>query len=394
MDNNVLVIVLEYCANGDLDTAVKNQRAARHYFAESQVMSWFAQITAALAHCHHRMVLHRDLKAANILLDAQNNVKLADFGLTSILQHKSSLRETRVGTPYYMSPELARNLKYSDKNDIWALGVLLFRMCTLTYPFKGETMKELLRAIVSEPTPALPEHFSPDVQSLLVALTEKDPADRPTAVEVLRHPALGRALVDLDLGSTMEIVSGGRGRPASGPAIADVGLLTAFEKEDGAGQGADRAMPSAVVELEQRVREMQLSAAQADREREDRSRSHSAERGVSPKDRSKDKDKAKAKDKAKSKAKEKDKDKDIERRPSGADLDLGAAPAVGDSKRNFYARPKSIQDQHAVGLDELRQKYLDARAGGAAAGAADGDSPSPAASAPVQRSGSGTTLRK
>eukprot|EP00300_Choanocystis_sp_HF-7_P024014 c25408_g1_i1.p1 GENE.c25408_g1_i1~~c25408_g1_i1.p1 ORF type:complete len:449 (-),score=82.48 c25408_g1_i1:24-1370(-) len=349
VDGNVLIIIMEYAANGDLDSAVKNQRALRHYFAEAQVMQWFAQITAALAHCHHRMVLHRDLKAANILLDSENNVKLADFGLTSIPQHRSSLRETRVGTPYYMSPELARNQKYSDKNDIWALGVLLFRMCTLTYPFKGETMKELLRSIVVDPTPPLPEHFSADVQELLVALTAKDPNDRPTAVEVLRHPALGRALADLDLGTTMEIVSGNKGKPRSGPAIADAGLLSELDNDDPAPE--DAARPSAVVELEQRVRELQASEMK-ERSRADRSRSSSKER--------------KSKEKSKDKHKDKHKDRtppSPAAPPSGAEDEAGRRPS-------FYTRPKSIQEEHAKGLDSLRQMYLDTRAGKEAGGAA------------------------
>ena len=80
-------------------------------------------------------ILHRDIKAANIFLDASNNVKLGDFGLAKVLNQENGFAYTNVGTPYYMSPELINEKKYNEKSDIWALGCLIYEICALQPPF-------------------------------------------------------------------------------------------------------------------------------------------------------------------------------------------------------------------------------------------------------------------
>ncbi|KNC47932.1 NEK protein kinase [Thecamonas trahens ATCC 50062] len=184
--DKVLHIVMEHVELGDLDSRIKEQRATQMYFSERTVLTWFAQLVAALDYCHANKYLHRDIKAPNVMIAADNTLRLADFGLSAELETESSMRQTRVGTPYYMSPELCQGLSYTQKNDIWGLGTLLFRMCALTYPFKAADLQSLLETIVDRRTPDIPECYSVELSDLVQAMLAKDPNERPTASEILR----------------------------------------------------------------------------------------------------------------------------------------------------------------------------------------------------------------
>ena len=139
-ENGILYIVMELCEGGDLGTVIKRCRRTKTHLPEESVWSFFAQMTAALEACHYRTVapsmsgaprtvqaiLHRDLKPENVFLDADQNVKLGDFGLSKQMAAQA-FANTYVGTPYYMSPELATGQPYDVKSDVWALGCIACR---------------------------------------------------------------------------------------------------------------------------------------------------------------------------------------------------------------------------------------------------------------------------
>lgn len=121
-----IYIVMEYCAGGDLQRIVRRCREAKSEISEDFIWRIFAQIVSGLHYCHRRSdlnpinrgedkpgqvpeepqkVIHRDLKPGNIFLDANNDVKVGDFGLARVMNHDSVFAHTHVGTPYYMSPE-------------------------------------------------------------------------------------------------------------------------------------------------------------------------------------------------------------------------------------------------------------------------------------------------
>jgi NIMA (never in mitosis gene a)-related kinase 2 len=102
-------------------------------------------------------ILHRDLKPENVFLTNQY-VKLGDFGLSKELQ--ADFTKTYVGTPYYMSPELAQGQAYDAKSDIWALGCIIFELCALSPPFDAKTQDELTMKIRKGAVPRLPPGYS------------------------------------------------------------------------------------------------------------------------------------------------------------------------------------------------------------------------------------------
>jgi len=92
----------------------------------------------AVKHVHDRKVLHRDLKCENVFLTKSGMCKLGDFGVSYIMVQTKEKAQTLAGTPYYIAPELYRDERYSFKADIWSLGVILYEMCALDYPFHSK----------------------------------------------------------------------------------------------------------------------------------------------------------------------------------------------------------------------------------------------------------------
>lgn len=133
-------IIMEYCSGGDVGSFLKKSKKTKEYISEEVIWKVFSQVVSALAECHYRKggkILHRDIKPANIFIDAQNNIKLGDFGLSRLMNEDSEFAQTHVGTPYYMSPEQIQEAKYNEKSDIWSAGCLLYEMAALHPPFEA-----------------------------------------------------------------------------------------------------------------------------------------------------------------------------------------------------------------------------------------------------------------
>eukprot|EP00667_Euglena_gracilis_P008018 EG_transcript_8104 len=105
-------------------------------------------------------------------------VKLGDFGLATTLANTVANAQTVCGTPYYFSPELCLNEAYNNKSDVWALGVILYEMCTLDHPFEAKNMKQLVKVILHGSYNPLPTMYSPGMHDLLAGMLERDPQQR------------------------------------------------------------------------------------------------------------------------------------------------------------------------------------------------------------------------
>lgn len=197
MQNSRLNIVMEYADGGDLADAIKRRKLSSGRFCRSEVMNIFAQCCLGLEHTHAKHVLHRDLKSQNIFLTKAGVVKLGDFGIAKVLDHTTAKAESRVGTPYYVSPEVCDGRPYNLKADIWSLGVVLYELAALEPPFKANNLVTLvLRILQSEPRP-LSSEFGEDMQDIVSRALQKSPADRPTCGELLALPALRLAVAQL-----------------------------------------------------------------------------------------------------------------------------------------------------------------------------------------------------
>jgi NIMA (never in mitosis gene a)-related kinase len=189
-----LYIFMEYADGGDLAGRIRKQGVKS--FSEPQVISWLVQMCLALKHMHDRKVIHRDIKSENIFLTSGNLVKVGDFGISKSLASTLANAVTRIGTPYYLSPEICMDKPYNTKTDMWALGVVLYEMMSLKHPFDATSMDALLTKICrTHPTP-LPKRWNANLRSICDQLLKKNPAERPTVSQLLEHKFLQQHVVE------------------------------------------------------------------------------------------------------------------------------------------------------------------------------------------------------
>ncbi|XP_075842934.1 serine/threonine-protein kinase Nek1 isoform X4 [Microtus pennsylvanicus] len=191
-ENGSLYIVMDYCEGGDLFKRINAQKGA--LFQEDQILDWFVQICLALKHVHDRKILHRDIKSQNIFLTKDGTVQLGDFGIARVLNSTVELARTCIGTPYYLSPEICENKPYNNKSDIWALGCVLYELCTLKHAFEAGNMKNLVLKIISGSFPPVSLHYSYDLRSLLSQLFKRNPRDRPSVNSILEKGFIAKRI--------------------------------------------------------------------------------------------------------------------------------------------------------------------------------------------------------
>ena len=185
VEKNIFHIVMEYADGSDLGEKISNQTEP---FKEDQILDWFVQICLAIKHIHDRKILHRDLKTQNIFMMKNGIIKLGDFGISKILDHTTSFAKTAIGTPYYLSPEICEGKPYNAKSDIWALGCILYEICTFKHPFDSNCINGLVIKIIrSKPAP-IPKIYSSHLKALIDACLQKSPSKRPSINQILNIP--------------------------------------------------------------------------------------------------------------------------------------------------------------------------------------------------------------
>ncbi|XP_053315808.1 serine/threonine-protein kinase Nek1 [Spea bombifrons] len=191
-ESGCLYIVMDYCEGGDLFKRINAQKGV--LFSEDQILDWFVQLCLALKHVHDRKILHRDIKSQNIFLTKSGTIQLGDFGIARVLNSTVELARTCIGTPYYLSPEICENRPYNNKSDIWALGCVLYEMCTLKHAFEAGNMKNLVLKIIRGSYPPVSLHYSYDLRNLLSMLFKRNPKDRPSVTSILEKPFVYRRI--------------------------------------------------------------------------------------------------------------------------------------------------------------------------------------------------------
>ncbi|KAJ8290817.1 hypothetical protein GJAV_G00017900 [Gymnothorax javanicus] len=185
LERDTFCIITEYCEDRDLDCKIQELRETGRTLPEQQITEWLIQLLLGVHYMHQRRILHRDLKAKNIFLK-KNIVKIGDFGVSCLLMGSHDLATTFTGTPYYMSPEALSHQGYNSKSDIWSLGCILYEMCCLEHAFNGHSFLAVVMKIVEGETPALPEKYSEELNSVMQSMLSKDPDQRLSAGDMLK----------------------------------------------------------------------------------------------------------------------------------------------------------------------------------------------------------------
>jgi eukaryotic-like serine/threonine-protein kinase len=191
--------------------------------APDRAARYGAELADALGYVHERGLVHRDVKPANVLISADGRVHLADFGIARLVD---SAHETRtgdvLGTPAYFAPEQVAGETVGPPADIYALGIVLFECLTGRRPYDGSAVEVAMARLAR--APEIPTDLPAGWQSLLAAMTRREPTGRPTATQVastLRRFASGEAL-----DRTMAMPAGGSVSPAATTVLPPVASYT------------------------------------------------------------------------------------------------------------------------------------------------------------------------
>ncbi|XP_074944933.1 serine/threonine-protein kinase MARK1 isoform X11 [Phalacrocorax aristotelis] len=176
-----LYLVMEYASGGE----VFDYLVAHGRMKEKEARAKFRQIVSAVQYCHQKCIVHRDLKAENLLLDADMNIKIADFGFSNEFTVGNKL-DTFCGSPPYAAPELFQGKKYDGPEvDVWSLGVILYTLVSGSLPFDGQNLKEL-RERVLRGKYRIPFYMSTDCENLLKKLLVLNPIKRGSLEQIMR----------------------------------------------------------------------------------------------------------------------------------------------------------------------------------------------------------------
>uniref|UniRef100_A0A665TPC0 non-specific serine/threonine protein kinase n=1 Tax=Echeneis naucrates TaxID=173247 RepID=A0A665TPC0_ECHNA len=179
--DKTLYLIMEYASGGEVfDYLVSHGR-----MKEVEARAKFRQIVSAVHYCHTKNIVHRDLKAENLLLDADANIKIADFGFSNEFTLGNKL-DTFCGSPPYAAPELFQGKKYDGPEvDVWSLGVILYTLVSGSLPFDGQNLKEL-RERVLRGKYRVPFYMSTDCEGILRRFLVLNPAKRCTLEQVMK----------------------------------------------------------------------------------------------------------------------------------------------------------------------------------------------------------------
>ena len=205
-ENENLNIVMEYCDGGDLNDFLIEKKKLGQPLEEPFIWKIFIKITIGLADIHKLKILHRDLKTLNIFLKQNFDIKIGDLGVAKVLS-KNNFARTVIGTPYYLSPEICEEKPYNDKSDVWALGCILYELCTFKHPFEARSQGALILKILNNKPEPINNTFSKELNNIIYMLLDKNYDKRPSCIEILKNNmviskikslGLSELLTDLD----------------------------------------------------------------------------------------------------------------------------------------------------------------------------------------------------
>lgn len=204
-----LFIVMELADAGSLTDVLYFLNDRKLHLNEPEIAYVCREVLQGLASLHGIKRIHRDIKSDNTLVTRQGHVKIADFGFAAQLTAKENKRNTVIGTPFWMAPEVCRGMDYDSRVDVWSTGVLAIECAEGAPPLLHETQMKAMFLIATEGPPRLkrPDEWTTDFHDFIDRCTTVDPSKRPTAAEMLKHPFLKRAAEPQHMGRIFSVVA-------------------------------------------------------------------------------------------------------------------------------------------------------------------------------------------
>lgn len=190
--NTDLWIVMEYCGAGSVSDIM---RLRKKTLSEDEIATILCDTLKGLEYLHRRRKIHRDIKAGNILLNTEGHAKLADFGVAGQLTDTMAKRNTVIGTPFWMAPEVIQEIGYDCVADIWSLGITALEMAEGKPPYGDIHPMRAIFMIPTKPPPSFrePDQWSPEFIDFVSQCLVKNPEERATAEYLLTHEFIGNA---------------------------------------------------------------------------------------------------------------------------------------------------------------------------------------------------------
>uniref|UniRef100_A0A7N6C4M8 Serine/threonine-protein kinase 3 n=1 Tax=Anabas testudineus TaxID=64144 RepID=A0A7N6C4M8_ANATE len=190
--NTDLWIVMEYCGAGSVSDII---RLRNKTLTEDEIATILKSTLKGLEYLHFMRKIHRDIKAGNILLNTEGHAKLADFGVAGQLTDTMAKRNTVIGTPFWMAPEVIQEIGYNCVADIWSLGITSIEMAEGKPPYADIHPMRAIFMIPTNPPPTFrkPELWSDEFTDFVKKCLVKNPEQRATATQLLQHPFISQA---------------------------------------------------------------------------------------------------------------------------------------------------------------------------------------------------------
>ncbi|XP_054166856.1 serine/threonine-protein kinase 3-like isoform X2 [Oppia nitens] len=187
-----LWIVMEYCGGGSVSDIMRMRKKT---LSEDEISTILRDTLLGLEYLHQRRKIHRDIKAGNILLNSEGHAKLADFGVAGQLTDTMAKRNTVIGTPFWMAPEVIQEIGYDCLADIWSLGITALEMAEGKPPYGDIHPMRAIFMIPTKPPPSFrdPDRWSSEFIDFVQKCLVKNPEQRATASHLLQHEFITRA---------------------------------------------------------------------------------------------------------------------------------------------------------------------------------------------------------